>query len=73
MQHESIPMTDVPFHVTRMGARFYEHTLPELVRQIERLNRNLERLAEAATRDNPHLQGEPHDEEQDDAPDRRHE
>ena len=41
-------MTDVPFHVTRMGARFYEHTVPELARQLSRLNDNLERLIEAA-------------------------
>ena len=40
-------MNDAPFHLTRMGARFYEHTLPELVRQIARLNENLERLVEA--------------------------
>ena len=37
-------MSDVPFHMTRMGARFIEHTVPELVRQIERLNENLERI-----------------------------
>ena len=37
-------MTDIPFHVTRMGQRYYEHTLPELVRQLERLNENLERF-----------------------------
>ena len=34
------------FHETRMGLRFYEHTLPELVRQLTRLNENLERLAD---------------------------
>lgn len=39
-------MTDVPFHLTRQGARFYEHTLPELVRQLERLNRTLERMTD---------------------------
>jgi hypothetical protein len=43
-------MTDVPFYLTRMGARFYEHTLPELVRQLERLNQNLERLADLHVR-----------------------
>jgi hypothetical protein len=43
-------MTDVPFHLTRMGARFYEHTLPELVRQLERLNQNLDRLADPQVR-----------------------
>ena len=31
-------MTDVPFHATRMGQRFYEHTVPELARQLSRLN-----------------------------------
>ena len=37
-------MEQVPFHQTRMGQQFYERTLPELVRQIERLNDLLERL-----------------------------
>ncbi len=37
-------MSDVQFHQARMGQRFYEKTLPELVRQIERLNEVLERL-----------------------------
>ena len=41
-------MTDVSFHATRMGARFYEHTVPEVARQLSRLNDNLERLIEAA-------------------------
>ena len=41
-------MTDVPFHATRMGQRYYEHVAPELVRQLSRLNENLERLIEAA-------------------------
>ena len=40
-------MNDVPFHATRMGQRFYERTLPELVRQIERLNELLEKVVEA--------------------------
>lgn len=31
-----------PFHMTRMGQRFYEHTMPELVRQLSRLNDLLE-------------------------------
>ena len=35
-------MTD--FYLTRMGRVFYEHTAPELVRQLELLNRQLERL-----------------------------
>lgn len=32
------------FFLTRMGSRFYEATMPGLVRQIERLNENLEKL-----------------------------
>jgi hypothetical protein len=40
-------MSDVPFHTTRMGQRFYEATLPALVREVELLNENLERLVEA--------------------------
>ncbi len=28
-----------------MGRRFYEHTMPELVRQLARLNELLERIA----------------------------
>lgn len=36
-------MNDVPFHLTVMGRRFYEVTVPALVEAIERLNRNLER------------------------------
>ena len=39
-------MTDIPFHTTRMGHTYYEHTLPELVRQLERLNETLERHLE---------------------------
>ncbi|MCA9608352.1 MAG: hypothetical protein KC619_22235 [Myxococcales bacterium] len=36
-------MSGVPFHSTRMGQRYYEHTLPELVRQLTRLNDLLEK------------------------------
>jgi hypothetical protein len=38
-------MSEAPFHATRMGARFYEHTLPELVRHVARLADAVERLA----------------------------
>jgi hypothetical protein len=37
-------MSDVPFYRTQMGHRFFEHTMPELVRQVTRLNDLLERL-----------------------------
>ncbi len=41
-------MNETPFFMTRMGQRFYEHTMPELVRQLERLNQLLEQLARTA-------------------------
>jgi hypothetical protein len=39
-------MDDTPFYLTRAGKQFYERTVPELVRQLQRLNENLERVAE---------------------------
>ena len=45
-------MTEVPFHTTRMGVRFHESTLPELVRQVSRLADALERLADSRERVN---------------------
>ena len=38
-------MSEVPFHLTLMGRRFYEATMPALVEALEQLNRNLERLS----------------------------
>jgi hypothetical protein len=38
-------MSDIPLHRTRMGQTFFERTLPELVKQLTRLNENLERIA----------------------------
>ncbi len=40
-------MSETRFFQTRMGHTFYEHTVPELVRQLERLNDLLERLVTA--------------------------
>ncbi|XXF79766.1 hypothetical protein P2318_08395 [Myxococcaceae bacterium GXIMD 01537] len=37
-------MTGPAFFQTHMGQRFYEGTMPQLVRQLTRLNDNLERL-----------------------------
>ncbi|HXC53134.1 MAG TPA: hypothetical protein VN634_19760 [Candidatus Limnocylindrales bacterium] len=37
-------MSDIPFHQTRMGHAFYEATMPGLVRELARLNANLEQL-----------------------------
>ena len=37
-------MSETPFFKTRMGQRFYEHTMPDLVKQLERLNELLELL-----------------------------
>ncbi len=39
-------MNETPFFKTRMGQRFYESTMPALVKQLERLNELLERLVE---------------------------
>ncbi len=40
-------MDYAPFYKTRMGEKFYCKTVPDLIRQLERLNAVLERLAEA--------------------------
>ena len=37
-------MSDTSFHLTRMGQRFYEATMPALVRELTRLNDNIERM-----------------------------
>jgi len=34
----------IQFWQTGMGKTFYEHTMPELVRELHRLNNNLERV-----------------------------
>ncbi len=39
-------MSETPFYNTRMGHRFYESTMPALVKQLERLNELLVRLVE---------------------------
>ncbi len=36
------------FYRTRTGQQFYEVTMPRLVRELARLNTNLERLADVA-------------------------
>jgi hypothetical protein len=37
-------VSDIPFFRTQMGQRFYEATMPTLVRELAKLNSNLERL-----------------------------
>lgn len=37
-------MNDIPFYRTQMGHRFYDTTAPSLVRELARLNENIERL-----------------------------
>jgi hypothetical protein len=37
-------MNSPAFFQTRMGARYYEHTMPKVADQLERLNANLEAL-----------------------------
>ena len=41
-------MSEIPFHQTRMGHAFLEGTMPGLVRELARLNVNLERLLAVA-------------------------
>ena len=45
---------DVQFFQTRMGARFYEATLPDLVRHLGRIADSLERLISAIERKTEH-------------------
>ena len=40
-------MSNVPFYLTGMGRRFYERTVPDIARELARLNDNLERLLSA--------------------------
>lgn len=51
-------MSDTPFHQTRMGHTFYGGTMPSLVRELARLNDNIERLlavADGEAKDEPPL------------------
>ncbi|MFP2895118.1 hypothetical protein [Corallococcus sp. 4LFB] len=41
-------MSGPAFFQTHMGQRFYEGTMPQLVRELRRLNDNLERLVTVA-------------------------
>jgi len=41
-------MSDVQFFQTRMGRTFYEHTMPELVCEIKKLNELLQKLVESS-------------------------
>ena len=40
------------FYQTRMGHTFYEHTMPTIARELERLNAVLERIAAAMEKQN---------------------
>ncbi|RKH35630.1 hypothetical protein D7Y13_07705 [Corallococcus praedator] len=41
-------MSGPAFFQTHMGQRFYEGTMPQLIRELTRLNNNLERLVAVA-------------------------
>ena len=43
-------MSETPLFKTRMGHRFCEHTMPALVKQLERLNDILDRLVDRQER-----------------------
>jgi len=53
-------MSDVQFFQTRMGRQFYEVTMPELVRQVTRLN-DLLALAVEQMEEKPKPKDEPDD------------
>ena len=38
-------MSDIPFHITYMGKKFYEGTVPEILKELKQVNQNLERIA----------------------------
>jgi hypothetical protein len=51
-------MSDIPFHATIMGRRFYERDVPSFLEQLRALNANLEKLAalmERGTTDQPEV------------------
>ena len=43
-------MSEPQFFQTRMGRTYYDHTLPEIARQLARMNELLQRLAEELER-----------------------
>ena len=51
-------MSNIPFHQTVVGHRFFEHQLPELIRQLARIADQLERLQKQAGQQAPQPQGE---------------
>ena len=63
-------MTDIPFHATVQGRRFYEHQLPELIRQVTRLADAMEKLAMNPVSKNPASQDATTQEESTDGEDR---
>ena len=52
-------MCDAEFHKTRTGRQFFERTLPDLVRQVERLADAMERSAAPELTVAPPLQDQP--------------
>ncbi len=47
-------MSEPQFFQTRMGRQFYEATMPNLVKQLARLNELLQRLVERMEREEGH-------------------
>lgn len=43
-------MSDPQFFQTRMGRQFFEHTMPEIAKQLTRLNELLQQLIERESR-----------------------
>ena len=46
-------MSDIPFHTTIMGRRFYERDVPAFIEQLRALNANLDRITHALERRTP--------------------
>ncbi len=43
----------IDFYQTRMGKTFYDHTMPTIAKELQRLNGLLERIATAMEKQNP--------------------
>ena len=54
-------MSGPAFFQTRMGARFYEVTMPAIADELKRLNRNIEALVVELREENRHTAATPHD------------
>jgi len=59
------------FYETRAGMRFYESTVPALVRELQRLNENLERLIDKQPQPKTEIEHDPQGRTEDPQPPQR--